>query len=339
MILVTGGTGHLGSHLLYELVKKNKPVRAIYRNKESLKKTREIFCYYQHNDNIFNTIEWVEADINDYYSLCQCLKDVSLVFHAAGYVTFNDKEKEKLNHINVEGTANIVNACLESGVSKLGYVSSIAGLGEAFDNEPVTETGVWNQNNSSSAYGKSKYLAEMEVWRGINEGLRAFIVNPSVITGPGMWLGPSSNLWKSVQKGLKYYPKGSTGYIDVRDVASVMVKLSEMDISGERYILNAGHMSHLNIMTLLARGLNARGPGILINSSLANAALIFESIRSFVTRSDKRFNRRTIQIANKNLLYSGDKIKALLGTDFITVEESIRSAIQVFNNLGKSEFL
>ncbi|HEX2396164.1 MAG TPA: NAD-dependent epimerase/dehydratase family protein, partial [Bacteroidales bacterium] len=277
MILVTGGTGHLGSHVLYELVKKNKPVRAIYRNINHLSTTREVFSYYESGDDSFNKIEWIEADINDYYALCNSLRGISHVFHTAGYVSFNDKERVKLNHINADGTANIVNACLETGNIRLCHVSSIAALGELADGLPVNETILWNQGETASAYAKSKYQAEMEVWRGIHEGLNALIVNPSVIIGPGMWLGPGRNLWKSVQQGLGFYAIGSAGYVDVRDVASIMIWLSDLEISGERFILNSGHMTHREFLGSLAKGLKAKEPHISVTPFLSRVALIIES--------------------------------------------------------------
>jgi len=342
MILVTGGTGLLGSHLLYELVKRNQPVRALYRTIQNQARTKEIFSFYETGDSAFNRIEWVKADINDYYAVCNSLHDISLVFHTAGYVTFNDREKKKLNHINTEGTANVVNACLESGRVKLCYVSSVATLGELADNLPVSESILWNQGKSASAYAKSKYMAEMEVWRGIHEGLNAFIVNPSVIIGPGMWMGPGSKLWLSVEKGLKFYPAGSTGYVDVRDVATIMIRLSELGITGERYILVAGHMKHKDLLSLLARGLNVREPYIQVTPLLSKAALLFESLGAFITHSKRRFNRRTIKIAGENLTYSNTKIRELLGVNFFPIEKSVQSAIDIYNlkknNLNFSKF-
>jgi len=331
MILVTGGTGHIGSHVLYELIKKHASVRALYRNRDHINRTREVFSYYESGEDAFNQIEWVAADINDYYSLISSLRNISLVFHTAGYVTFNDKEKDKLYHVNAEGTANVVNACLESGNTRLCHVSSVATLGKISDNLPVTEGILWNHGKTASAYAKSKYHAEMEVWRGINEGLDAFIVNPSVIIGPGMWLGPGSMLWQSVLQGLRFYPAGSAGYIDVRDLAFIMIKLSEMKITGERFIVNAGHMAHREFLSLLAKGLNVKEPDIRITPFLSNLALVIEAVRAFVSRSEKRFNHRTIKIASENLSYSGEKLRSLTQLDYLPVEESIRSATEIYN--------
>lgn len=338
MILVTGGTGHLGSHVLYELVKKNRPVRAIYRNIDHLTITREVFSYYEPSDDLFNKIEWAEADINDYYTLHTCLKGITQVFHTAGYVSFNDKESLKLNHVNAEGTANIVNACLETGNISLCYVSSIAALGKLSDGIPVNETILWNQGGKVSAYSKSKYQAEMEVWRGIHEGLNAVIVNPSVIIGPGMWLGPGRNLWKSVQKGLNFYADGSAGYVDVRDVAAVMVWLTDQKISGERYILNSGHMSNREFLEILAGGLKTKAPQQRITPFISELALLFESVRAFIAGSEKRFNRRTFKIATSRFSYSNEKIRLLSGFDFLSVEESLKSATDIYGRLKQKKF-
>lgn len=331
MNLVTGGTGHLGSHILFELVMENRPVRALYRNKENLNRTKEIFSFYKDGETAFEHIEWVEADINDYYAVAGSFKDVSHVFHTAGYVTFDDKQNKKLHHVNAEGTANIVNACLESENVKLYHVSSIATLGEPGGEMVIDEGTLWNHGKSASAYAKSKYMGEMEVWRGIHEGLHAVIVNPSVIIGPGMWLGPGTSLWQSVLKGLRFYPVGSSGYVDVRDVASILVRLSKTDISGERFILNAGQLTHKEFLSALATGLHKRAPYIRATPFLTKTALLGETLRASITHTKRRFNRRTIIIANKNLNYSGKKVRELLNFKFIPVEESVKMAVEIYN--------
>ncbi len=227
MILVTGATGHLGSHVLYELTHANKFVRALYRDHGKINQVKRIFGYYRSDyPTLFNRIEWMQGDINDYNNLLSCMQDVDQVYHTAGLVSFNDNDRKNLNKINIAGTANIVNACLETGVNKLCHVSSIAALGELESNEPVGEDLIWNQGSSASAYAISKYKGEMEVWRGIYEGLNAVIVNPSVIIGPGMWMGPAGQLFNRILKGLNFFPAGSSGYVDVRDVATAMVKLA-----------------------------------------------------------------------------------------------------------------
>ena len=185
MIVVTGGTGLVGAHLLYDLCKKHEHVRALKRQNSDLKQVKKTFFYYSHDaENLFQKIEWVNADVTDYFSLEDAFKDAKQVYHVAAMVSFHEKDNRKMMEINVKGTANVVNAALHHKIEKLCYVSSIAALGRPDANELATEETPWKDSDKSTAYSISKYKAELEVWRGIEEGLNAVIVNPSVILGP-----------------------------------------------------------------------------------------------------------------------------------------------------------
>ncbi len=329
MILVTGGTGHLGAHLLYQLVNGNKPVRAIVRNHSRIEITRKIFALYsQDPDTLIRRIDWVEGDVTDYSSILDALKDVSVVYHAAGFVSFNDRHKKKLENVNSTGTANIVNGCFEAGVKRLCHVSTIATLGETSNNETLTETLIWNQGESATAYAKSKFRGEMEVWRGIYEGLNAVIVNPSVIIGPGMWLGHGNDILKSVYKGFKYYTSGSTGFVDVRDVAKIMVLLTEGSWQGERYILNSENLSHKIILDYIATEMDKPKPSVMISPGLAKVALYIENIRAFLTGTSPRLSSKSLEIAFENLNYSNQKILEIPGVKFLSVQESISDTVK-----------
>ena len=329
MILLTGATGLLGSHVLFELITAKKSVRALYRDPAKIENTRKIFGYYGNADAV-NSVEWVKADINDFFTLVDCLADVDLVYHTAGRVTFNDRDRKTLNHIHVGGTANVVNACLEKGNIRLCHVSSIASLGDSSTGEPVTEEIIWNRGHAASAYAISKHKAEMEVWRGISEGLDAVIVNPSVIIGPGMWMGPGRELFNKVSEGLKYYPAGSTGYVDVRDVARIMVLLGESGISGERFIINSENLSYKDFLTFLATSLQSPVPYMPITPFLVNLAVVFESIRSLLTAGPPRITKRSFTISSETLQYSNRKILDAMNFNFIPVETSLKQALDIF---------
>lgn len=331
MILVTGGTGHLGAHLLYQLVQKNKPVRALFRNQLQLENTRKIFALYEPEpENLLSKIEWISGDVTDYFSVLEALKDISVVYHTAGVVSFNNRDNKRLEEVNSKGTANIVNGCLEMGVGRLCHVSTIATLGETATQMNKNEDLIWNQGESASAYAKSKFRGEMEVWRGIYEGLNAVIVNPSVIIGPGMWMGPGKNILESVSKGFKFYPPGSTGYIDVRDVAKIMILLAEGETKGERFILNSENVSYKSIMDLIAEQMNTRKPTKEVTQGMARMALLIEKMRAFFTGTLPRISLNTLEIAFENLAYSNEKIKKNPGVHFISVADSIALTVKLY---------
>jgi nucleoside-diphosphate-sugar epimerase len=328
MKLVTGATGFLGAHVLLELVSRGDSVKALYRDKRKIPAVQTIFSYY-HTDirALWDNIEWITGDILDYFSLMEHFMGVTEVYHTAGYVSFRNKDRQKLQRVNVLGTANVVNACLELGIEKLCHVSSIAALGESDGNGIIDENMLWNPGVSASAYAISKLSGEMEVWRGIHEGLQALIVNPSVIIGPGMWWGTAGRLLENIRHGLRYYPEGSSGYVDVRDVAAIMVKLLNGNFFGERFIINAENLHHRLLFNYLADAMDSKHPDRPITPALIKGLKITELIRSLLTGQPPRISSKTLEIANEELGYSNKKIKDTIEIDFIPIQESVKFSI------------
>jgi dihydroflavonol-4-reductase len=331
MIFVAGGTGYLGSHLLYNLVQPGKPIRALYRNKEKLDDFLKFRKFYPAvNDQLLDKIEWVKGDILDFYTLSEYLTGVTQVYHVAGLVSFHKADKQKLLRINAQGSANIVNACLEHQIGRLCYVSSIAALGDSHDGEPIDETHFWNKSTSASPYSYSKFRGEMEVWRGIHEGLQAVIVNPSVIIGPGMWYGSSAGIFKEVYSGLNYYPTGSSGYIDVRDVIKAMISLTESEVSGERFILSSENLTHHEVLDFLAEAMKKPLPLRPLTPPMIKTACYLEKIRSLFTGSQPRITRQSMKSSTSVTTYSNGKIMQALSPDFKPVKEALASSIRFF---------
>ncbi len=182
MIVVTGGTGLVGSHLLYELVLKGERIKALKRNSSNTGNTLRTFHYYSKDaDKLFSLIDWVEGDILDLVSLEEAFEGASMVYHTAAFVSFVPSRKKKILNNNIQGTANVVNACLTKKVGKLCHVSSVSALGHAIDGLQTDEEMIWSPSKHRSYYSVSKFHSEMEVWRGIEEGLNSVIVNPSFI--------------------------------------------------------------------------------------------------------------------------------------------------------------
>lgn len=331
MIFVAGGTGFLGSHLLYNLAQHGKPVRALYRDKEKLDIFRQFRKFYPGvEDQALDTIEWVQGDILDYYTLSEYLTGVTKVYHLAGFVSFHTEDRQKLFNINVHGTANMVNACLERQVSRLCHVSSIATLGDPDDGEPLDESHLWNKNALASPYSFSKFRGEMEVWRGIHEGLQAVIVNPSVIVGPGMWYGSSGDIFKKIYNGFNYYPTGTSGYVDVRDVVKAMISLTESAISGERYILSAENLSHHEVLDHLAQAMNKPLPARALSPFMIKAACHLEKLYSLFSGRKPRITRQSMKSSTSVTSYSNQKIVQALSFVFTPVRESLASSVGFF---------
>jgi nucleoside-diphosphate-sugar epimerase len=238
MILVTGASGLLGSHLILALLKNGYQVKALATAETSKNKALQTFKAYNNADEVlFNKVTWCFGNITDSEFLFEILEGVDYVYHCAAVVSFSPKDIENMNHINVKGTEALVNMCLLRKIKKFCHVSSVAALGKNTDSDVITEETHFVNSPQNSNYGISKYNAEREVWRASEEGLQVVIVNPCVILGPGDWLTGSSNMFSSAYKGLKYFSDGVTGFVDVRDVAAIMIKLMESNINHQRFIV------------------------------------------------------------------------------------------------------
>ncbi|RUT77744.1 NAD-dependent epimerase/dehydratase family protein [Ancylomarina longa] len=325
MILVTGGTGLVGSHLLFDLVSKGKKVRALKRKTSNTQLVRQTFGYYSEiPDELFNRIEWLDGDMLDSFSLEDALVGIGEVYHCAALVSFRKSDRKSMQDINVKGTRNLVNACLDANIRKFCMVSSVAALGTPAEGEnTVTENTPWRPEDKRSAYSISKFNSELEVWRGIEEGLDAVIVNPSVILGPGQWNKGSSLLFSTVAKGLKYYTKGITGYVDVRDVSKTMIQLMESDIVNERFILNSEDCTYEFIFKTIAKYLGIAGPTKYANRKMTEIGWRLASLQKVFLFKQSGFTKETARAAHNVKYFTNQKIKNSLDFEFIPIEQSI----------------
>ena len=328
MILVTGGTGLVGAHLLLHLIESRnnatEKIRAIYRTIESIEKTRSLFNLYK-KINLFNFIEWVNADIVDVPSLESAFIGIGQVYHCAAIISFDPKDEEKIRKINIEGTANIVNFCLSYNIQKLCYVSSIAALGDLAANETIiTEKTEWNPEKPHSDYAISKYGAEMEVWRGQQEGLNILIINPGVIIGPGLQEQGSGLLFKKVADGLSFYTLGTTGFVAVSDVVRICNELMNSDIKNERFTLIAENITFRDILNSIAAALHVQKPTKHAKPYLMELIWRLDWILSVVFGQKRQFTKATAKASYSKSLYSNQKIKDTLNTEFADVKEYIK---------------
>ncbi len=323
-ILVTGGTGMLGAHLLFELTSKGSSVTALHREGSDLNLVRKIFSYYTDDvEGHFSLINWVEVDLADVFRLSEVMEGVELVYHCAAVVSFAPQDADRLMEENPQITANVVNVSLEKGVKKLVHVSSVAALGRQKQGELIDEKTEWVESKQNSAYAKSKYLSELEVWRGTEEGLNAVIVNPSIILGPGKWDEGSAALFGRVAKGFKYYTNGVNAYVDARDVSKAMCILMDSDISAKRFVLVSENKTYRSIFELIAKNLGVKPPGIHAKPWMGEIVWRLEVLRSRLFGGKPMITRETARTAHQMNYYDNTKVKAKLGFEFRPVEETI----------------
>ena len=310
MIFVTGGSGLIGSFLLEALLAQGHPVRALYRGQVPAVRGAE-------------KVQWVEGDILDPVLLRKALEGVRYVFHCAGLVSYAPQDEDLLKQVNVEGTANIVDACLEAGSIKLCHVSSIAAIGRPKGVTLLTERNKWDQAEKHSAYASSKYFGELEVWRGVSEGLDTVIVNPSVVLGPADWNRSSTRLFKYVFDERRFYTIGSANFVDVRDVVSAMLQLTFSEISGERFILNAGQLTYKDFFAETARCLGKKAPATKVPPALAEVVWRLEHLRAWLTGARPLITKDTARVSGKTHLFSHEKIRQALKMEFRPLDETI----------------
>ncbi|MDA3892947.1 MAG: NAD-dependent epimerase/dehydratase family protein [Salinivirgaceae bacterium] len=324
MVFVTGGTGFVGSRLIFDLVSKGEEVTALIRPNTALEKfTALIKFYISEPELITKKVNWVKGNIENPADLYANIHEGDKVYHCAAKVSFNVKDSADIIDANVEGTANLVNACLANNVAKLCHVSSIGALGGRINGQQINEETTWSAIGKS-AYSFSKYSSELEVWRGMGEGLNAVIVNPAVILGAGDWVTGSPRLFSIVAKGLKLYTKGSTGYVDVRDVTKAMILLMESDICDERFLLSSENMTYKALFSSIAESVNADLPSIYASRFITGLGFRAEKLRSLFVKSEPKLTRQTHKILHTKDIYSGEKIKQELNFSYIPIKECIK---------------
>jgi dihydroflavonol-4-reductase len=323
MILITGGTGFLGSYIIKQLVEKGYAVRAIRRNKK---------VPFYIPKQILDRIEWVEADVLDVVALQDAMAGVDTVIHSAGIVSFVKRDRKEMYQVNVEGTANVVNMALEKNVKRFVHISSVAALGRTANGGQVNEEKKWEESKVNTHYGKSKYKAEVEVWRAISEGLSGVILNPGTILGYGDWHSSSCAIFKNVYDEFKWYTPGINGFVDVEDVARAAVLLMESDITEQRFIINGNNWPFKKLQDTIADAFHKKHPSKQTTPFLLSLAWRMEKLKSLFTNKKPLLTKESARVAQSQTHFENDKIlKALPGFSFTPLEETIKRACELYS--------
>lgn len=329
MILVTGGTGLVGSHLLYFLLKeKTQHIRALHRKSSDIAAVMSIFKRYtsaEQAEKLFEQIEWFEADLTDLPALEKAFVGITHVYHCAAFVSFNPSDFDMLKKINVEGTANIMNLCIDFKIEKCCFVSSIATLSKKPEQPLIDENSNWNPNDKNSAYSLTKYGAEMEAWRATQEGVDVVIVNPGII------LGISPNRQESSivatlknRKNIPFYTSGGNGFVDVRDVVHVMIALMKLPIKNERFILVGENADYKTFLSNFAKAFHLKPPQRKISPLTMRILNRIEWLSHILFRNRRRLSKDLVRSLYTTRNYDNSKIVNLLNHRFISLDESFQ---------------
>lgn len=330
-ILVTGATGFIGSYLVRHLLSQGF---------DNLRCTRQAGSSLALLPNVADKVEWVAADLLDVPALEAAMEGVHRVYHCAAVVSFSESDNRRMLKINVEGTANVVNLALELGIEKLVYVSSIAAIGRKPNDPNIDERTAWQDDDWNSPYGISKHLAEMEVWRGIAEGLNAAIVNPSNVLGSGFWEGRTSTgqIFHQIWKGLRFYPLGATGFVDVRDVVRFMAMLMEQEITGERFILSAEDITYRRLFNEIAATLGVRPPSIAVTPLVREVAWRIAWLAAKITGRKPFITKQTARSSSRCFNYDNRKSLAAFPFQYTPIAQTIRETCVQFLQSTKDGF-
>jgi dihydroflavonol-4-reductase len=301
MVLVTGANGFVGRHLVQYLSAQGQQVRALYHRRQPDDTLRQL-----------PGVQWMQCDLLDVYAVEEALQGVERIYHCAAVVSFHPRDKAGMMQVNVTGTAHLVDEALVQGVQKLVYISSVAALGRNAGTVHITEEEQWAESRYNSAYAQSKYLAEMEVWRGMAEGLDAVVVNPGIILGAGDWNLGSSRLMKLAYDEFPFYTQGVNAWVDVRDVVRAAVMLMESDITAERFILSAGNYSYREVFTLMAEALKRRPPRKRATLLMTGLVWRWNMLKSVFTGATITITKETARNAQKVCYYSNDKLRRFI---------------------------
>jgi dihydroflavonol-4-reductase len=333
MIFVTGGTGLVGSHLLMKLLEEGYQPRAIYRNAESLSLFKKMERWYAKPSGFFDKIDWVEANITQEADLKEAMTGAETIFHCAALVSFQFGDQKKLELSNIFGTKTMVDLAIAVGAKNFFHISSTAAIGKPKDKSKlINEEIQWKKTKNASNYAISKYFAELEVWRGFEEGLQGAILNPSIVIGPGNWGKSSTSLIQSINNGLKFYTDGANGFVDARDVAKGIFLAFQKGINRERILLISENKSYYEIFSLMANALGKKPPTIKVGKFLSSIGWRILWLWRIISGKEVSVTKETAHSANSRNLYSNEKSKALLEMDYYSIEEAIKNTSKCFQN-------
>jgi dihydroflavonol-4-reductase len=325
MILVTGGTGLIGSRIVFDLVNSGKDVRVLRRKSSSLRNIERFFPA-----GLPANLSFAEGDVTDGFSVEEALKGIDTIYHAAAFISFFKSDRDKMMKVNAGGTANMVNLALKHNIRRFCHISSVAAIGREKDADVIDENSEFKNNVEDSNYARSKFSAEREVWRATEEGLSAVIVNPTIVIGPGDWKSGSTQMFGQIWKGMPYYSDGATGFVDVRDVSKAAITLAESEIKGERFIVNSDNVPYRYVFDLIAENLGKKKGFIHVTPFLAELGWRVEAVRGFFAGKNPMITKETARNGLLQWNYSNKKIRHQTGIEFIPVKKSIEDTAKYF---------
>ena len=329
--IVIGANGLVGSHVLIQLLLQNRMVTATSRTGKASPLIIDLLNWYNVPlEKYSELVQWKTLDITDIFSIEEIISSNSVVYHCAGLVSFSESHKDELERINVDGTANLVNVCTSLNILKFVYVSSVSTLSVKENTNVLNEESFWKTSGRESNYARSKYKAEMEVWRGVEEGLNVVIVNPTIIIGPHNFSQGSVQLIEAVANGLKFFPSGATGFVDADDLANVLIKLADSDITEERFVINNVNLSYRDFLSKVAVALQVNSPRIRVTNWMASLAWRIDKVRTSLFNKKPLVTKETAYASAQSVEYDTRKLSKYIHHAFTPIEGMITNTCSFY---------
>ncbi len=312
MIAITGANGLLGSFILRKLVQEQIPVIALRRKDSDSSLVKDL-----------THVTWREIEILDPISVEEAFKDATAVIHTAAQVSFNPRMRKIIMDVNVRGTQHVVDTCLALGIPRLIHISSVAALGRKKGFSEMDETARWVESDLNTDYAKSKYLSEVEAWRGVEEGLAVSIINPSVILAPTDWSKSSAQLFRFVWQQKPFYSESLINYVDVRDVVELIWQVYSKNISGEKFIANGGYVPIKELFDQIAKRFEKKPPSIKLSPVILSIVARWEEFRTRFTGGEPMITRQSAKVTKENFYYLNHKAINKAGVSFRSLNETL----------------
>jgi dihydroflavonol-4-reductase len=328
-LLLTGATGLVGCHTLLKLVENGVYIRAFVRpNSDYRNRIEEVFSLFNQPASLLDQyVTFFEGDILNIGDLEDALDGIESVIHTAAIVREGFESSERLMKVNVEGTSNLVNLCLDLKISWFLHLSSVATLGPNPEGL-VDEDFFFKSGPHTSNYALSKYLAEQEVWRASEEGLPVVVLNPSIILGASRSKQSSGAIFHAAKKGISFYTNGLHGYVDVVDVSTIIHYLYKNQFTGKRFIVSSENMENFDFLRAVCESMKSAPPRIRFQQWMILPSLVAGVVGKIFNKKIPIINRKLIRSAQSRNAYDNVRIIDKTGIQFKTVQTSIIETAQ-----------
>lgn len=317
-IFITGATGLVGSHIARLLLARG------YDNITALRRPGS-------PDDLVKDVEeritWIDGDITDYDDVEKGASDADWIVHSAALISYQKRYYRKMHEVNVSGTSHIVNAALHCNVEKLLHISSMAVFTRTGGEQHVDENTPWEPTPYTSEYGLTKHKAEMEVWRGQAEGLHVNMLLPTIVMGSGYWKSGSSSMFYKAANGLSFYPVGSIGFVDVRDLALLSVLSLENEDAPTRMIANGSNHSLGHVLGRICELAGKKPPKVALPPSLAEVAWRLMAPVEWITGKEPALTKSSARTTACKQSFDNSRSLTVEGFQYTPLEQSLQDVM------------